>query len=297
LGINRRNIQYLFKHNPRRTYKLVDDKVLTKQLCDDHGIAVPKTYAIIERFGDVRRLPEIVEEYPQFVVKPASGSGGRGILVIVGHEGEFFVAAKGQRISFSELRYHICSTLSGLYSLGGQSDYVIIEERITPHSIFEGLCVDGTPDVRVIVYRGFPVLAMLRLPTKASRGRANLHQGAVAAGVDLQTGRTLGGVWRNRVITKHPDTGLAIGGLTLPCWSQILATARKLSSVLQMGYVGIDIVLDIKAEPVVLEANARPGLAVQIANRIGLMKALTDIDRRISVSPVDCETYREALLC
>jgi alpha-L-glutamate ligase-like protein len=297
LGINRRNVQYLFKFNPRCTYKLVDDKIYTKQLCYDHGIAVPRTYAIIERFGDVRHLTEIIDEYPEFVVKPASGSGGRGVLVIVGRDGKLLVGAKGQRMPFSELRYHVCSTLSGLYSLGGQSDRVIIEERIVPHSIFEGLSIGGTPDIRIIMYRGYPALAMLRLPTKASRGRANLHQGAVAAGIDLKTGRTLGGVWHNRAIAIHPDTGLAIGGLTIPYWSQILTIAQDLSAALKMGYIGIDIVLDIKEGPVVLEANARPGLAVQIANRTGLLKVLAEIDKKIYTSTESSKYYQEILLC
>ena len=297
LGINRRNVQYLFEFNPRCTYKLVDDKIFTKQLCHDHDIAVPKTYAIIERFGDVRHLAEIIEEHPEFVVKPASGSGGRGILVIVGRDGGLLVGAKGQRMSFSELRYHVCSILSGLYSLGGQSDRVIIEERIVPHSVFEGLSIGGTPDIRIIIYKGYPALAMLRLPTNASKGRANLHQGAIAAGINLKTGQTLGGVWHNRAIATHPDTGLAIGGLTIPYWSRILTIAQNLSAALNMGYIGIDIVLDVKEGPVVLEANARPGLAVQIANRSGLLKVLVDIDNRISASVENSKSFQETLFC
>lgn len=297
LGINRRNIQYLFELNPRRNYKLVDDKVFTKQLCYAHGIAVPNTYVVVERFGDVRHLSEKIEEQPEFVVKPACGSGGRGVLVIVGRDGKFFIGAKGQRMPFSELRYHICSMLSGLYSLGGQSDRVIIEERIVPHPVFEGLSVDGTPDVRIIMYRGSPALAMLRLPTKASKGRANLHQGAIAAGIDLKTGRTLGGVWYNHAIATHPDTGLAVEGLTIPYWKRILATARSLNAAIKMDYIGVDIVLDAKEGPVVLEANARPGLAVQIANRIGLVKVLSEIDRKIIASVEESKSFQEALLC
>lgn len=297
LGINRRNIQYLFELNPRRNYKLVDDKVFTKQLCYAHGIAVPKTYAIVERFGDVRHLAEKIEEYPEFVVKPACGSGGRGVLVIVGYDGNFFVGAKGQQMPFSELRYHICSMLSGLYSLGGQSDRVIIEERIVPHSVFEGLSIGGTPDVRIIMYRGSPALAMLRLPTKVSKGRANLHQGAIAAGVDLKTGRTLGGVWYNHAISTHPDTGLAVEGLAIPYWSRILATAQNLNAVIKMDYIGVDIMLDAMKGPVVLEANARPGLAVQIANRIGLVEVLTEIDRKIVIPAEEPKSFQEALMC
>jgi alpha-L-glutamate ligase-like protein len=264
----------------------VDDKVRTKRLCHERGISVPETFAVIEYFGDLKRLGRVIEGREQFVIKPASGSGGRGVLVIVAREGEAFVRAQGQRISFSGLRYHASTTLSGLYSLGGQPDHAIVEERIVPHPAFEGLAVAGTPDIRIIVYRGVPAMAMLRLPTKASGGRANLHQGAVAAGIDLETGRTFGGVCRNHAIIAHPDTELAIGGLRIPHWDRAVAMAKSLSEAVGMGYVGVDIVLDAVKGPVVLEANARPGLAVQIANRGGLLKILENIDTMLSAQTV-----------
>jgi len=278
LGIAQRNLGYLFEHNPRPRYSQVDDKVLTKHLCLEQGIAVPKTFTVIEHFGDLRKLAQTLAPFGEFVVKPACGSGGRGVLVVVERHDWGFLTAQGCRTSFSELRYHISTILSGLHSLGGLWDRAIVEERIVPHHVFEGLTTAGTPDVRIIVYRGVPAMAMLRLPTRASGGRANLHQGAVAAGIDLETGRTFGGVWRNRAIAAHPDTQLAIGGLTVPCWPQMLAMARALSQAVHMGYVGVDIVLDSAKGPVVLEANARPGLAVQIANRLGLVNVLNGID-------------------
>ena len=282
LGINRRNLKYLAEWNPRGKYKLVDDKVLTKRLCEEHRIAVPQTYAVIDRFGDLKRLPEAIRGREQFVVKPASGAGGRGVLVVTESHGRWFVRPNGSRLSFAELRYHVSAMLSGLYSLGGQPDRAIIEELVVPHPVFEGLTVGGTPDIRIVVYRGVPALAMLRLPTKASRGRANLHQGAVAAGIDLDTGRTLGGVCRNRAVAAHPDTGLAVGGLAIPQWEQVLATATAVSEAVGMGYIGVDIMLDQAKGAIVLEANARPGLAVQIANRRGLVRVLRDIDAMLS---------------
>jgi alpha-L-glutamate ligase-like protein len=209
-------------------------------------------------------------------------------VVVTGGDRDRFARVNGSYIDFAELRYHVSTVLSGLYSLAGQPDRAIIEERIVPHPVFEGLTVDGTPDLRIVVYRAVPALAMLRLPTKASRGRANLHQGAVAAGIDLATGRTLGGVCHNRVVAAHPDTGLAVGGLAIPHWKPVLATAAALSKALRMGYIGVDIVLDRAKGPVVLEANARPGLAVQIANRTGLVKVLDDIDAWLSAETLPC---------
>ena len=45
-----------------------------------------------------------------------------------------------------------------------------------------------------------------------------------------------------------------------------------------MGYIGVDFVIDAKIGAVVLEANARPGLAIQVAHRIGLLPRLKLID-------------------
>ena len=274
VGINARNLGLLFPLSPRRFYPRVDDKVLTKEICRQHGIPTPETYAIIDRYGDVRRFAELVAGRPQFVVKPARGSGGRGILVVTERSADAYQRPSGERLSRAELRYHLGTILAGLYSLGGRPDRVIVEERIDRHPIFEYLAVGGTPDIRVVVHQGEAAMAMLRLPTRASDGCANLHQGAVGAGVDIGAGETLGGVLNNEAVDTHPDTKEQIAGHKIPHWPLIVDAAERLSRALELGYVGIDIVLDSVRGPVVLEANARPGLGIQIANRCGLLSRL-----------------------
>ena len=276
LGINERNLEYLFQLNPRSLYRRADDKVVTKTICQEHNIPVPETYAVIERFGDLRNLPKLIGPRQQFVVKPATGAGGRGVLVVERANGIFLCSGMQRTLSWAELRHHISDILSGLYSLAGLPDRVLVEERIVPHRLFEGLASSGTPDIRVVVYQGTPAMAMLRLPSIASRGRANLHQGAVAAGIDLHTGITFGGVHHNRAVSRHPDTGKSIQGLTIPYWREILCLAAKLSALVEMGYVGVDMVLVEQKGPVVLEVNTRPGLAVQTANRCGIKARLRD---------------------
>jgi len=239
---------------------------------------VPQTYVVIERFGEVRQLSDVIGDRQEFVIKPARGAGGRGILVVVARENAQFKTAKGEIVRLDELQYHVSTILSGLYSLGAQPDRVIIEQRIVPHSMFDRLAVGGTPDMRIIVFRGSPVMAMLRLPTRASKGRANLHQGAAATGIELGTGRTFGGVYRDRAVTSHPDTGAVIEGHIIPYWNEMLKASKNLSELIGMGYIGVDIVLDAHQGPVVLEANTRPGLSVQIANRTGLLPKLAVVN-------------------
>jgi alpha-L-glutamate ligase-like protein len=278
LGINRRNLAFIQENNPRALYPRVDNKTITKEICYANGIPVPETYALIRRYGDVRRFLKLFGERTEFVIKPASGAAGRGIIVIAQKKGNLFETPSGRLFSEGDLDYHLSTILSGLYSLGGQLDSAIVEQRIIMHPTMQRIAVGGTPDVRIILFRNVPVMAMVRLPTVQSEGRANLHQGAAAAAVHLVTGRTFGGVCNSRMITRHPDTGELIGGLEIPGWKELLAAAMKLADALEMGYIGVDFVIDAKLGPVVLEANARPGLAIQVAHRIGLLPRLKLIE-------------------
>ncbi len=270
IGINRRNGRFVLPLNPRAFYPRVDEKHITKRICTAAGIPVPETYALIENNGDVKRFLELSGNRPEFVIKPAAGSAGRGIVVVARHDGGEFFTSSGQRYTHADLCYHIATVLSGLFSLRGQPDLAIIEQRIVCHEVFAKVSEGGTPDIRVVLYRCVPVMAMVRLPTRASRGKANLHQGAAGAGVDLHTGTTFGGVCMDRTITAHPDTGHSIAGIQVPFWNDLLHAATKLADGLELGYIGVDFVVDANLGPVVLEANARPGLNIQVANRRGL---------------------------
>lgn len=278
LGINRRNLALIQENNPRTFYPRVDNKTITKEICHSNGIPVPDTYGVVRRYGDVRRLHLLLGDRSEFVIKPATGAAGRGIVVIARRNGPHYESGSGRVVTMSDLRYHLSTILSGLYSLGGQVDNAIIEQRIIIHPALERIAVGGTPDVRVILYRNVPVMAMVRLPTSASDGRANLHQGAAAAAVHVVTGRTFGGVCKNRTITRHPDTGELIAGFEIPGWKELITAAMKLSDAIEMGYIGVDFVVDAKIGPVVLEANARPGLAIQVAHGVGVLPRLHLLD-------------------
>src|SRR5205809_6197047 len=153
-----------------------------------------------------------------------------------------------------------------MYSLGGRPDTAILQQRILLHPAFEAISYKGIPDVRVVLYRNEPAMAMLRLPTKASNGRANLHQGGIGTGVDLASGLTHHAVLRNRACELHPDTGVPVVGMRVPYWRECLEMSRRAAEAVGLGYVGIDIIIDADEGPMLLEANARPGLAIQIAN-------------------------------
>jgi alpha-L-glutamate ligase-like protein len=284
LGLNKRNGDYILRFNPRRLYPLVDDKLKTKRLALAAGIAVPQLYGVIETQHDIRRLPEIVRDHPEFALKPAHGSAGDGIVVIAGRSSSRYRTISGTLLDDDFLSHHLSNAINGQFSLGGVQDVVIVEYMVHFSPLFERISYQGVPDIRVIVYRGYPIMSMVRLPTRASHGKANLHQGAVGAGIDLASGVTLDGVVGTQVVTHHPDTTHAIAGLKIPDWDVILDIAARCYELTGMGYIGVDIVLDRDLGPLVLELNARPGLAIQIANRQGLLRRLKMCDERADFS-------------
>lgn len=289
LGINRRNAAVLREWNPRRLYPLVDDKLRTKRLALASGMPVPELFGVIETQHDVRDLPGLVADREQFVVKPAHGSGGNGVLVITGRRADRFIKASGASLDENELSHHVSNMLSGLYSLAGQRDRVVVEYCVRCDPRLARISYQGVPDIRLIVFKGFPLMAMIRLPTHLSDGRANLHQGAVGVGIDLATGRTTGGVQEDRRIEEHPDTGHELAGITMPGWPRILEMAARCYELTGLGYLGVDIVVDRDLGPLILELNARPGLAIQIANGRGLRPRLQAVDRLTGDSPTVSE--------
>ena len=279
LGMNDRNYSVIARYNDRSLYTLVDDKVKTKQLANNINISTPKMIGIIEHQYEVKNLVKIVEGYKTFVIKPAHGSGGKGVLVIKDFDGERFYSASGEVLTFKEVYQHVSNTLSGLFSLGGRYDVALIEETVNFSDVFKNFSYHGIPDVRVIVYKGFPAMVMMRLATKESDGKANLHQGGVGVGLDVKTGQTLKAVLHNRPVLIHPDTGANLMDLKVPFWREHLLIGALAYDMTGLGYLGADIVLDKNRGPMMLEINARPGLAIQIANGLGLKTRLEEIDK------------------
>ncbi len=279
LSLNRRNADYTLWHNPRHLFPLVDDKLATKTLAREAGMAVPPLYGVIEIEHQVRELKARLEPHQDFVIKPAHGSGGDGIMVVIGRHHDRYRKVNGQLITQEDLDHHVSNALSGLYSLGGHPDKVFIEYRVQFDPIFAAISFQGVPDIRIIVFLGVPVMAMVRLPTRMSDGKANLHQGAIGAGIDFKSGQTLSGVWLNEIVTEHPDTECPIAGVQIPEWEKLLDLAARSYELTGLGYQGVDLVLDNTKGPLILELNARPGLNIQIANRAGLLTRLELVEQ------------------
>lgn len=283
LSINRRNSDYVLRYNKRRLYPLVDDKLKTKRLALQSSIAVPPLYQLIETEHQIKHLDKLLEPYTDFVIKPARGAGGDGIIVITDRVFGRYRQINGKLLTTQEISYHLSCLLSGAYSLGGHPDYAIIERRVIVDPVFANVSHEGVPDIRIINLLGYPAMAMVRLPTRLSGGKANLHQGAIGVGVNIATGLTLGGVFHNDAIDYHPDTLNPIVNIQVPYWDKILEIAASCYELTGLGYLGVDIVLDKEQGPLMLELNARPGLNIQIANREGVLHRYQAIEKQAAL--------------
>jgi alpha-L-glutamate ligase-like protein len=278
VGINRRNLELVDPLNPRRARPLVDDKLLCKDRLESGGVRVPRTVTVVEGFGELGRLGPALEGWGGgFVIKPARSSGGKGILVVRrGADGVWRAPGRGgpRAVSIEDVREHVAQILCGMYTTGKSWDRAFAEELVEPAVELAELGTGGLPDVRVIMHREQPVLAMLRVATERSGGRANLHQGAIGLGVDLETGLTHRAICRGREIGVHPDTRHPLLGVAIPRWLEVLEVATRSARAFELGFLGVDVVIDARRGPLVLEVNARPGLAIQLANGQGLRAAL-----------------------
>ena len=259
LGLNARSADYLVL-NKKSARRRADDKLLTKLMLKKMDVPHPKLLGTLTEVSEVRKFKwgKLKEG---FAIKPVQGFGGQGIMIIKrqAKEENFFWTMDGKKIGLEELSIHAQDVVEGKYSHNNLPDKAMIEERIKIHPKFKKLAVGGAPDVRVIVFNHVPVMAMLRLPTEESMGKANLHQGAIGLGIDMATGITTHGVYKNKSIKYFPDDNKKVNGIAIPYWNKILLMAVKTQMVSKLPYLSVDMLIDEEKGPVVLELNAQPG--------------------------------------
>lgn len=298
LGINRRNQEYVRPYNPRWAKQIVDSKLLTKRLLSRIKIKTPELFFVIRSKKQVNNLDW--SNLPKsFVIKPNRGTGGNGIIVFYGKQKKLingqqaWIRPNGQIMTQRDIQLHIENILDGRFSMGEEKDIAIIEERLKNDTTLKQYSYKGVPDVRVIVFKGVPIMAELRIPTKESNGTANLHAGGIGVGIDLASGLTTIAIHRNKKSliediyelvdsTLDLDINLPLRGFKIPYWNEILDISIKCQKASGLGFAGVDIAIDRDNGPMVFELNARPGLAIQIANMCGLRDRL-ELVKKINI--------------
>jgi len=277
LGINARNLLYIKPYNPKKAIKLADNKLKTKQFLAARGIPVPRLFGVIKDHDELEKF-DFNSLSSSFVIKPNHGYGGEGIIPIIKKDGNFWITASGRKLSKEDLQEHINDILDGRFSLSNIADSAFFEQFIVSDDTLGKYSYEGLPDIRVVVHNLIPVMAMLRLPTKESEGKANLHMGAVGVGIDIAKGEATHITHKNKIIEELPDNKGTVRGIKIPYWDEILNIASNVQLITNLGYMAVDICIDKNTGPVLLEINARAGLGVQIANLAPLRKRLERIE-------------------
>lgn len=275
LTMNQRNLGYIYPHNARHDFPIANDKLLCKKTMASIGIPLAETHFSYQHFYELHNLDVDLKSLEDFVIKPSNGSAGNGIVVIAGREGNEWVGVSGKRYTIEDLRRHIADIIFGVFSHDKQ-DAAIIEQRIVQHPVIDTLFDRGLADIRVILFHHEPVLCMSRVPTLASDGKANLHQGAVGLGIDMQTGLSYRAMLHGESIAVHPDSGADLIGIQIPFWNEIITHSRRIAESVPLKYLGVDIAVAAQG-PVLLEINARPGLEIQNVTQRGMRKILESL--------------------
>jgi len=270
-----RNREYVTRYNPAEVMaRLTKDEA--KALLEAQGVPVAQTFLVLRERGDLDTFRSWLEGRDRFAVKPASGHGGEGILLVRGRKGDTFDTNLGP-LKAAALETHARAILDGEFRAGDR-DVAVVEELLIQEEVLREIVPLGLADIRVISFLGYPVMTMMRIPTTASGGKANLHLGAVGAGVRVSTGQIIHAVWHGRPQPNHPDTNAVIVGGSVPHWSEVLEIASEAQWLSGLGFAGVDIALDARRGPVVMEVNRRPGLEIQNANAAGLLRRLRAIE-------------------
>ena len=278
LGMNARYKYTRLNSTKSKSYGF--SKLKTKELLASHNIPTAQVYHVFSSLQDLEDVNWDVIPAP-FVIKPASGSAGKGILVItkkVANQSKW-ITSDQEPLEADDMTLHVSNILDGEFSTWGSSHKAIVEEMIPAHPALAKYAFRGTPDIRVIVFNSVPVMAMARIPTKESHGRANLDRGAVGLGIDLATGISTYGLYgKSQKITHFPESTKKVNGIMIPEWKKTLTTAVKAAEAAGYTFMGADLFLHPQKGPMIVELNGFPGLSIQLANRAGLKRRLERVE-------------------
>ena len=157
MGINRRNADYVLKYNKRSLYPIVDDKIITKERAIAAGIHVPELYGVISTEKEIDKLDEIIGGRTDFVIKPAQGAGGDGIIVIADRFEGRYRTVSGKIISHEEIEHqdvgplppHRGQRLGSRRAAIEDFEFGIVAEQVVKAVQHEGVDYDERePDTR-----------------------------------------------------------------------------------------------------------------------------------------------------
>lgn len=302
--MNQRNNIYVKEFNPDRGIRLANNKEQTKKFLSQRSIPVPKTFIHIKTRQEWFHFDAWELPVKSFVVKPNKGSKWQGIFVVNDYRKRENIQTKkttlgkinlyekqiedfgyefsigGKRINEIDFKKKAGGIFQGLFSSLGKPDTMLVEDKLIPWAEFELFCQYGLADLRIIMFNLVPVIAMLRVPTKESGGKANLAQGGIGLGVDVVTGKINTLYWQGKSYTSaFPEEWSQFKNKKIPYRQEILEYSANAQYFVNSWYLGMDWVVTSKW-PKLLEINARAWLEIQnITGKslLNIMKKIEDL--------------------
>lgn len=191
------------------------------------------------------------------ITKPKRGSGGSGVVRWDHLADGRWRGSNGRTFDADELDAYLTET-SGSRSL-------LVQPRLLNHPELHDLAGDVLTTVRILTCRtpdggSEATNASLRVPV-GQNVVDNIHQGGIAAAVDLQTGRVGRATAlssRSDWIVKHPESGAPIEGRILPFWREAVELVERAHRTFPQALaVGWDVAL-LEDGPCLIEANSSP---------------------------------------
>jgi hypothetical protein len=199
-----------------------------------------------------------------FVIKPARGGMGTGLLFVAANEDG--IRVNGEETSCQELG----EMLEGLeFHLG----YPFVE----PHEALRGLFPAAVNTLRVTAYVGVDGRAalltpVLRVGSSESAPIDNFCKGGLLVEIDPKTGSCVRALRRNsrggvESVTHHPESGASLIGLTIPFWQDVRRDILAFHQACPaFDLVGWDVLIGPEGYQVI-EGNHNPDLRLPLLFR------------------------------
>lgn len=237
---------------------LFDDKFLCAMQCQAMGIRTPHTYGTIDPGQDYRaRIQAWLQapSAPALFIKPIFGSGGRDIVVASKIGSDVVVSSATTSLPLRS------------FALRERS---IVQARVTQDSRMAAVAPSSLNTIRMVTMltkrqEAIVVGTAIRFGVGESIVD-NFSAGGVSVGLDAKTGklRTHGFDKKGKSYTAHPTTGVVFGDFVVPEWPRVCQSALEVQKAFSFyRLMGLDLGIDERGEPVVVEINGSPDLVWQ----------------------------------
>lgn len=204
--------------------------------------------------ADFKQFSDFISRHAVFIVKPDTGTMGRGV-------------EKKHREQIENL--------DAFYSYCRENE-ILLEEVITQHEELNKINPHCINSIRINAARSSGGIKLIGACIKCGTGESvsdNFHAGGIAYPVDLASGKISGPGRNNTDLNEyeyHPSTGLYMPDFQIPYWEEVKqAVVSGMETVPSLGYIGWDIAVTADG-PEIIEGNySWPGGNIIQFDRVG----------------------------